>query len=511
MPYLAHFALTAQPFGLTPNTEQYFPTANNSHILQSLQYAARERGGILKVSGDVGTGKTMLCRLLLRGLMDDPRTAGGVAYLNAPQADGEWLLAALCMEYGLDAKGNRAELMHRLNAFLLDAHADGRTCVVVVDEAQALGAEGLETIRLLSNLETEQAKLLQIVLFGQPELDALLERPDLRQINQRIVFAFQTQPLSEAEVGAYVQHRLHCVRVPGVAFPAFTPAALDLLARASGGVPRVVNILADKALLIAYGAGAMPATEEHVAQAMADSRSICRAVPVTAPGGKRPWLRRLLWGTVGLEAAALVVILALNPDLPARAWTLMQDLTAQDQPAATDSSAAETTAPAAAATVTATATGTTPSAGTAAPAAAPPTAVSAPAPVEPAVPPVAPASVPPQAHAAPAEVLDAVAAEAETGARPAAPQPQPQPQAPETAAAPAAAPSPGTAADAPERLPATSPRPLAKPVPPADPAPAEPAGAPGPAPPADITRLATSDAGENSVARMTEDGRWTWE
>ncbi|WP_404382237.1 ExeA family protein [Caenispirillum salinarum] len=508
MPYLAHFALTAQPFGLTPNTEQYFPTANNSHILQSLQYAARERGGILKVSGDVGTGKTMLCRLLLRGLMDDPRTAGGVAYLNAPQADGEWLLAALCMEYGLDAKGNRAELMHRLNAFLLDTHAEGRTCVVVVDEAQALGAEGLETIRLLSNLETEQAKLLQIVLFGQPELDALLERPDLRQINQRIVFAFQTQPLSEAEVGAYVQHRLHCVRVPGVAFPAFTPAALDLLARASGGVPRVVNILADKALLIAYGGGAMPATEEHVAQAMADSRSICRAVPMTAPRGRRPWLRRLLWGTVGLEAAALVVILALNPDLPARAWTLMQDLTAQEQPAATDSSAAETAVPDAVAR--AEAAGAPPSAGAITPATAKPAPVAAPAASEPAVPPVAPAPAPPQAHAAPAAELDAVAAEADTEAHAAPPRRPPEPQAPE-AAAPEAGPASGAAAEASERLPAAGPRPVAKPAPPADPAPTEPARAPAAAPPADVTRLATSDTGENSVARMTEDGRWTWE
>ncbi len=323
MPYLAHFALAVHPFGLTPNTEQYFPTANNTHILQSLQYATAKRGGILKVVGDVGTGKTMLCRLLLRTLMDNPDTRGGVAYLNAPQADGEWLLAALCIEFGLEGGGNRAELMNRLNQFLVAAHAEGRTCVVVVDEAQALGVQGLETIRLLSNLETETAKLLQIVLFGQPELDVLLARPDLRQINQRIVFAFNTQPLSEPEVTAYVQHRLRCARVPGVEFPVFTPTALAGLARASQGVPRVVNILADKALMIAYGDNAMPVTEAHVGKAVADSRAIVGALP--KPRRRSGWGRRLLWGSVAVEAAVIAAILVVNPDLPRRALMLLTD------------------------------------------------------------------------------------------------------------------------------------------------------------------------------------------
>jgi MSHA biogenesis protein MshM len=483
MPYLAHFALTAHPFGLTPNTEQYFPTANNTHILQSLQYAARERGGILKVSGDVGTGKTMLCRLLLRGLMDDPRTAGGVAYLNAPQADGEWLLAALCFEYGLNAKGNRAELMHRLNTFLLAAHAQGRTCVVVVDEAQALGAEGLETIRLLSNLETEQAKLLQIVLFGQPELDDLLARPDLRQINQRIVFAFQTQPLSQAEVSAYVQHRLHCVRVPGVAFPMFTPPALDLLARASGGVPRVINILADKALLIAYGAGAMPATPEHVTQAIADSRSICR--PVTAERKRRGWVRPVLWGTVGLEIAALVAILAFNPDLPARALEKVRGLTLSS---ATTASPAPVEQEA-----------------IAAPAAEPAPAPTQPPENVPAVPPVAPAALPSAANAAPEIVLDAVTAEATMEAE------RPAPVAPDTAE-PLSPPEPPALSPESAAPLAVGPRPLAKPMPPTATAPRV-VAVPEP-PPARSTALppaAPQAPEENSVARMTEDGRWTWE
>lgn len=323
MPYLAHFALASPPFGLTPNTEQYFPTANNTHILQSLQYAAQERGGILKVVGDVGTGKTMLCRLLLRALLKTGSTlrgtaapdAAAVAYLNAPQPDGEWLLSSLCMEFGLDGEGRRAQLMHRLNTFLLEKHAEGRPCVVVVDEAQALGAEGLEAIRLLSNLETETAKLLQIVLFGQPELDALLARPDLRQINQRIAFSFSTQPLSEAEAESYLQHRVRCARVPGLGFPVFDQAALRLLARASRGVPRVLNILADKTLLIAYGEGAMPAGASHVKKAVEDSRQI--AAPLRATGGGS-WRKRLLWGSVALEVAALAAILFLNPDLPSR-------------------------------------------------------------------------------------------------------------------------------------------------------------------------------------------------
>lgn len=475
MPYLGHFALTAQPFGLTPNTEQYFPTAANGHILQSLQYAAQERGGILKVSGDVGTGKTMLCRLLLRSLMDDPRTAGGVAYLNAPQADGEWLLAALCMEFGLDAKGSRAELMYRLNAFLLDAHAQGRTCVVVVDEAQALGAEGLETIRLLSNLETEQAKLLQIVLFGQPELDDLLARPDLRQVNQRIVFAFQTQPLSHAEVSAYVQHRLHCVRVPGVGFPVFTTGALDLLAQASGGVPRVVNILAEKALLIAFGEDAVPVTEEHVKQAINDSRDICQPVSTRrarlgSSMGQRSWTRRLLWGVVGLEAAALIAVLLLNPEMPARAWGMFRDF-ALPQHSIEPASAVSR-----------------------------PGAVEA----ETAVPSVAPVT------AASHSVLEAIEAEAAQSVRPSTldsmanqatgAEPDTEPHV-ETAAS-----VPATGAVVRSRQSDTAlmvsdpPRPIDKPGPPTR---AESVAA------SDIPSPAVD--GEGSVARITEDGRWTWE
>lgn len=487
MPYLAHFALAVHPFGLTPNTEQYFPTANNTHILQSLQYATAKRGGILKVVGDVGTGKTMLCRLLLRALMDNPDTRGGVAYLNAPQADGEWLLAALCIEFGLDGGGNRAELMHRLNQFLVAAHAEGRTCVVVVDEAQALGPAGLETIRLLSNLETETAKLLQIVLFGQPELDALLARPDLRQINQRIVFAFNTQPLSEPEVGAYVQHRLRCSRLPGVEFPVLTPPALDLLARASRGVPRVVNILADKALMIAFGENAMPVTEAHVGKAVADSRAIVGDVPLRRP--RRGWGRRLLWASIAVEAAVVAGILVLNPDLPRRALDLLTP-----DPAPAPAVAAPAPAPVA----------------PAAPAVAAPAA----APAEPVAPAVAaPAAVAPVA--APAEPAVEAAAEhaVEAAAEPAPAVPPVVPSSlPAPAPAPAVVPAPAPAVAPPasgSAVPVPTPKPVA----------VAPSSAASPAPPvaqtvtggsAVVTVNARREDG-SLVGRRMPDGSWRWE
>ena len=189
MPYLAHFGLKEHPFTLTPNTNQYYPVEKHVEIIQSIQFGIARNTGILKVVGDVGTGKTMLCRLLLRKLVTDN---DAVAYLNAPQVDPDSLVGLVCAEFGLEA-ATKAQMLQALNAFLLEQHALGRNAVLIVDEAQALGAAGLEAVRLLSNLETERNKLLQIVMFGQSELDDLLAQPNLRQINQRIGFSFNTR------------------------------------------------------------------------------------------------------------------------------------------------------------------------------------------------------------------------------------------------------------------------------------------------------------------------------
>jgi MSHA biogenesis protein MshM len=310
MPYLAHFGLKEHPFTLTPNTNQYFPIEKHVEIVQSIHFGIARNTGILKVVGDVGTGKTMLCRLLLRKLV---AANDAVAYLNAPQVDPDALVGLVAAEFGLE-QGTKAEMLQGLNAFLLEQHALGHNAVLIVDEAQALGAAGLEAVRLLSNLETERNKLLQIVMFGQSELDELLLQPGLRQINQRIGFAFTTGPLTMAEAIDYIAHRVRVSRVDGVDFPVFAPRAMELLAEAASFVPRVINILADKALLVAYGEGGIQVVEKHVGIAIDDSRTIARPVL-----GRRPWTRRLLIGVIAAEIAAAAVLFANSPSL--QAWT----------------------------------------------------------------------------------------------------------------------------------------------------------------------------------------------
>lgn len=306
MPYLAHFGLKEHPFTLTPNTNQYFPVPRHVEIIQSIQFGIARNTGILKVVGDVGTGKTMLCRLLLRKLVNDN---DAVAYLNAPQVDPEGLIGLVCAEFGLET-GTRAAMLQSLNAFLLEQHALGRNAVLIVDEAQALGAAGLEAIRLLSNLETERSKLLQIVLFGQSELDGLLARDELRQVNQRIGFSFTTGPLTVAEAVHYIEHRAACSRVDGVTFPIFTARAMALIAEAAGFVPRVINILADKALLVAYGDGAIQVTDRHAEAAIDDSPQLARVRPLS-----RRWVRRLLIGVIAAEVVAVIALVAFSPGL----------------------------------------------------------------------------------------------------------------------------------------------------------------------------------------------------
>src|SRR6201999_46233 len=239
MPYLAHFGLKEHPFTLTPNTNQYFPIEKHVEIIQSIQFGIARNTGILKVVGDVGTGKTMLCRLLLRKLVG---SNDAVAYLNAPQVDPESLVTLVCSEFGLET-GSKPQMLQALNTFLLEQHALGRNAVLIVDEAQALGPAGLEAVRLLSNLETERNKLLQIVMFGQSELDDLLQRPDLRQINQRIGFSFTTGPLNTAETMHYISHRVRASRTEGIEFPVFSERAMEALAGSASFVPRVINIL----------------------------------------------------------------------------------------------------------------------------------------------------------------------------------------------------------------------------------------------------------------------------
>lgn len=278
-PILDFFALSDQPFALTPNPSLFFPWEHPHSILAGAGFALRRGDGLLKISGAVGSGKTLLCRLLL----DRLEAAGcNTAYLNAPVADARNLPLIVAREFGI-TPSDRLEPYRDLREFLVSAFSHGRRNILVVDEAQALGESGLELVRLLSNLETETHKLLQIVLFGQAELDTLLQRPALRQINQRISFSFHTLPLPACLVGRYVGFRLQrCAAAPGNEF--FTSPAMALLAHASRGWPRLINLLADKALLAAYGAQTRQIGLGHVRAAIADSRHL--ALPL-------PWAERL--------------------------------------------------------------------------------------------------------------------------------------------------------------------------------------------------------------------------
>jgi MSHA biogenesis protein MshM len=306
MPYLAHFGLNDKPFALTPNPELYMHTPEHTGIAQAVVYALKQQAGIIKVVGDIGTGKTLLCRILLHALIN----VQPIAYINAPERDEDRLVDTVCAEFGVEV-GARESAYEALRHFLLERHAQGFMPVLMVDEAQALGIEGLESLRLLSNLETEENKLLQIVLFGQPELDILLKRYELRQLNQRIVHSFYTRKLSQDEARQYVRHRLSCVKRKGNRRELFSQGALSLIAKSSRGIPRLINVLSEKSLLVAYSETAPRVERSHVEDAIADSKDILFA-PVAILD--RTTTRRVLWAALAAEAAlAAVIALFLLP------------------------------------------------------------------------------------------------------------------------------------------------------------------------------------------------------
>jgi general secretion pathway protein A len=247
--YLQFFGLAEKPFAITPDPRYLYLSGRHADALAHLVYGINEAGGFIQLTGEVGTGKTTTIRSLLSRA---PKSAEIALILN-PRLSATEFLRALCEELGLGADDNAGadnkSLVDLLNRYLLRAHAQGRRVVLVVDEAQNLAPDVLEQVRLLTNLETETQKLLQIILIGQPELRKLLAREDLRQIAQRITARFHLDPLSRDETYAYVRHRL---RVAGATTDIFTRGSLREIYRISGGVPRVINILSDRAMLGAY-------------------------------------------------------------------------------------------------------------------------------------------------------------------------------------------------------------------------------------------------------------------
>ncbi|HUF20067.1 MAG TPA: AAA family ATPase [Burkholderiales bacterium] len=314
--YYAFFGLSHPPFKITPDTDVFFEGGNRGAILEALIYAISQGEGIIKVTGEVGSGKTMLCRMLQARLLDNVETI----YLANPSVSPEEILHAIAFELQLPiAKdASRLEVMHKLNAYLLDRHAQGRQVVMFIEESQGMPLPTLEEIRLLSNLETKEHKLLQIVLFGQPELDDNLRQTQIRQLRERITHSFPLTPLSGESVRAYINFRLQAAGYRGPDL--FGKRVVELIARASEGLTRRINIIADKALLAAFADGTHNLSVKHVKSAISDSE-------FSNAGTARPQSSRLAYALGGLVAGGVLGVVAFNalqsyqsaPDLNASA------------------------------------------------------------------------------------------------------------------------------------------------------------------------------------------------
>ena len=297
--YLEHFGLREPAFRITPHTDFFYAGAQRGPTLDALIYAITQDEGIVKITGEVGSGKTMLCRMLLERLPDEVETL----YLANPSLSRHEILGAIADELGIPAEG---KVTHSLTRALQDAliarHAQGQRVVLLIDEAHSMPAESLEEIRLLSNLETKAAKLLRIALFAQPELDERLAAKDMRQLRERITQHFNLTPLTPDDVAAYLDFRL---RAAGYRGPTpFTPAAIEKIARISEGLSRRINILADKALLAAFSQNSHRVDLAEVDLAVRDAHFSPLTAATTRP---RPALQAFAWGAAGAASIALIM------------------------------------------------------------------------------------------------------------------------------------------------------------------------------------------------------------
>jgi len=309
--YLDYFGLKEAPFRITPNTEYWHAGGQRGEMLAALLYAIGQGEGIIKVVGEVGSGKTMLCRKLAAQLPDSVDSV----YLGNPTLAPDDMLAAILADLGIEIpESGRQARLAQLNAALLARHAAGRRVVVFVEEAQGIALDNLEFLRLLTNLETATDKLLQIVLFGQPELDVQLADPRIRQLKDRITLSLRLSPLAEAEVADYLRARLSVAGYRGPDL--FSPAMTTRMTALSGGLSRRINVLADKTLLAAYAGQTHTLTPAHLDAAAGDADM--HPLPHRHAG-----MRRWVWLSIGLAAA-----------LGLLAWVAWQALAPAPVPAA---------------------------------------------------------------------------------------------------------------------------------------------------------------------------------
>lgn len=299
--YTSFFGLSEKPFAITPDPRYLFMSERHAEALAHLLYGITESGGFIQLTGEVGTGKTTVVRSLLERM---PGHADVAVILNPQQTPLQFVLS-ICEELGIFVRdedtASLKDLIDILNKRLLETHAKGRRVVVIVDEAQNLSPQTLEQVRLLTNLETPSQKLLQIILIGQPELREVLSRVELRQLAQRITGRYHLDPLSKTETAAYVNHRM---KIAGSTGEVFTAAALSEMHRLSGGVPRIINVICDRALL-----GAFTQDSHRVGPSMVRSA----AGEVYGRSFSPPWIK----AAMGTAAAAAIVVLALG------VWLLM--------------------------------------------------------------------------------------------------------------------------------------------------------------------------------------------
>ncbi len=260
--YQQYFGLAEAPFSIAPDPRYLYLSEKHREALAHLIYGVGDQGGFVLLTGEVGTGKTTICRCLLQQIPDN----ADIAFIVNPKQSINQLLQSVCNDLCIDYErgATSKELIDLLNRYLLAAHSKGRNTILIIDEAQNLSIDVLEQLRLLTNLETNEKKLLQLVLLGQPELNDLLARPELRQLGQRVTARYHLDPLSKQEVLEYVQHRLS---VAGCRSEVFSMSAVKQIHRLSKGIPRLINLISDRTLLGVYASSNDQATAKIVTNA----------------------------------------------------------------------------------------------------------------------------------------------------------------------------------------------------------------------------------------------------